>query len=214
MKSVVSEIESHTGLISESSYKQFEFSHLSIQEYLCAKYLVNLPYSNNTIKYFSEYPEPLAIATCLSGDSSLWLSNLILNRSLNVASFKGKRKEFASSMFTFLNRLSLESPNFKISEELGYTFLYIISEFSDDKNFIEIIGHWFEDGSVKKSISIALSGNKYTINHLDNKYLIQRITVMDTSSFIDVPIKYEISSHLIENLVTSNLISLENSFFL
>ena len=72
MKVVVAEIESHTGLIVESHYRHFEFSHLSIQEFLCAKHLVNLPYSQDTIKYFLEYPEPLAIAVSISGEPSLW----------------------------------------------------------------------------------------------------------------------------------------------
>jgi len=209
MKSVVLEIESHTGLISESYYKHFEFSHLSIQEYLCAIHLVQLPYSNDTIKYFFEYPEPLAIATCLSGDSGLWLSNLFLNSSLNVRNFQGKKREFASSVFTLLNRLLIEVPNFNVSEELGITFLYLISEFRTIENFSQVFSEWFENESIQQSLSLALKENNYEINSLKNIYFIRRTKPTLTNSFINIPVTYEIPKELIQKLIEMNLIKLE-----
>ena len=75
MKDVVSEIESHTGLITEAGFKSFEFSHLSLQEFLCAKHLVDLPCSQTTINYFFDYPEPISIAISISTEPSIWFSN-------------------------------------------------------------------------------------------------------------------------------------------
>lgn len=211
MKSVVSEIESHTGLISESYYKHFEFSHLSIQEYLCASHLVQLPYSNETIEYFFEYPEPLAIATCLSGDSGLWFANLILNHSLNIRNFKGRKTEFASSMFTLLNRLLLESPNFKESEELGISFLYIVSEFKAYNDFESILGDWCSNEVIQKSMCIALKEHSYEIAYNKKNYIITRKKAISTSSFINVPTMFEIPIQLMETFIKNNSINLSNS---
>jgi len=213
MKEVVLEIESHTGLISESYYKHFEFSHLSIQEFLCASHLVHLPYTNETIKYFFEYPEPLAIATCLSGDSGSWLSNLILNHSLNIRNFSGKKQEFSSSMFTLLNRLLTESPNFKTSEELGITFLYIISEFRNETEFTTILQEWFAVEQIKKSICVALVDCKFEKSHSKQIFIIQRVKPMLSNSFINIPTKYDIPFEFIEQLSTYNMLRLENSTF-
>jgi predicted NACHT family NTPase len=209
MKAVILEIESHTGLISESYYKHFEFSHLSIQEYLCASHLVQLPYSNKTIQYFFEYPEPLAIATCLSGDSGLWVTNLVLNHSLNISNFQGKKREFASSMFALLNRLLLESPNFNISEELGITFLYLMSELNADARFDEVFESWLNIEAVKESISVALKGNSFEISLLKEIYFIKRTKTTSTSSFINIPSSYEIPFKIINKLVNDNKIKLE-----
>lgn len=209
MKAVILEIESHTGLISESYYKHFEFSHLSIQEYLCASHLVQLPYSNKTIQYFFEYPEPLAIATCLSGDSGLWVTNLVLNHSLNISNFQGKKREFASSMFALLNRLLLESPNFNISEELGVTFLYLMSELNADARFDEVFESWLNIEAVKESISVALKGNSFEISLLKEIYFIKRTKTTSTSSFINIPSTYEIPFKIINKLVNDNKIKLE-----
>ena len=43
MKSVVAELESHTGLVVQTGVKIFEFSHKSLQEFLTAKYLSTTP---------------------------------------------------------------------------------------------------------------------------------------------------------------------------
>ena len=213
MKEVVLEIESHTGLISESYYKHFEFSHLSIQEFLCASHLVHLPYNSDTIKYFFEYPEPLAIATCLSGDSGSWLANLVLNHSLNIKSFSGRKKEFSASMFTLLNRLLIESPNFKASEELGVTFLYIISEFKNDVEFEIILKEWFSNEQIRKSICSALIDCKFEKSHTKQVFIIQRVKPLVSNSFINIPTKYDIPFMFLDDLLKNNMIKFEDSIF-
>lgn len=209
MKKVVSEIESHTGLITESNYKNFEFSHLSIQEYLCAKHLVNLPYSKETIDYFFEYAEPLAIAICISGDPSQWFSNLILNSSLNINNFKSNRNPYYSSIYTLLNRLLVERPSFKTSIELGFTFFYLITNLYDNKDFISLLDDWFKYENVKKSISISLKGCTYK-DTLNGTYLFARKSASATNYFISIPTQGELPKRYIENLIEVKLINLVN----
>lgn len=207
IKKVVSEIESHTGLITESNYKNFEFSHLSIQEFLCAKHLVNLPYSKETIDYFFEYPEPLAIAICISGEPSQWFSNLILNSSLNITNFKGNVSSYNSSIYTLLNRLLVERPNFRKSLELGFSFLYLITHFLRNENFKPVLEEWFYYENVAKSISLALKGCTYKDTY-NKTYLIARRNATKTNFFISIPTQSEIPEEFLENLIEQKLIEL------
>ena len=62
---VADELESHTGLIIYSGFEQYEFSHPSIQEYLCAYYLMRDPDCENMIEYLIEYLAPVAVATAM-----------------------------------------------------------------------------------------------------------------------------------------------------
>ncbi|HEU0124978.1 MAG TPA: hypothetical protein VFQ56_01610, partial [Flavobacterium sp.] len=47
---ILRDIESQNGLIIESTGENFEFSHLSLQEYLCAKYILSIPISRKHIE--------------------------------------------------------------------------------------------------------------------------------------------------------------------
>lgn len=75
---VVQEIVSHTGLIVPGRFDTYEFSHLSLQEFLCAYHLLRDPYNPNWGKYLAYYPAPLAIATAMSANPSMFLAALIL----------------------------------------------------------------------------------------------------------------------------------------
>lgn len=209
-KSVVSEIESHTGLIVESKSRNFEFSHLSMQEFLCAKHIVNLPYSKETINYFLEYPEPLAIAICISGEPSLWFANLILNSSLNITNFKTKVKVYFSSIYTLLSRLLVETPSFKESEELGLAFFYLITNLHSNSNFKLLIDEWFEYPNVKESIAMCLRTTHFSTT-ARGYYLITRKNVTQTDYFINIPNSGEIPNEFIKKMVSENLIKLKNN---
>lgn len=118
-RQVVREIESHNGIIAESFDNKFEFSHLSIQEYLTAEHIVTLPFSQETISYFQQYPEPLAVAVSISRDPTQWFSFLILNNHI-------KKIITITSLNVLITRLLIEKPSFRASEELGYTALFVI----------------------------------------------------------------------------------------
>jgi hypothetical protein len=107
---VIEEVESHSGLITESSYKSYEFAHKSIQEYLAADYIVRLPSPAQIADRALDIPNELAIATALSSKPAAYFGELIL-RVLTVA---GLEKPWVA---IYLNRLALE----KVEFLAGYT---------------------------------------------------------------------------------------------
>lgn len=116
---VAQEIESHTGVIVESGEDHFEFSHLSLQEYLCAYYLVREPFSSEVGKYLAEYPAPIAVAVSLAANPSNWFAALVLN--------KGDWFRLSSAaVSSLLSRLILERPQFSKSLYLGAALLRIL----------------------------------------------------------------------------------------
>ncbi|MDD5759090.1 MAG: NACHT domain-containing protein [Desulfobulbaceae bacterium] len=120
---VINEIETHNGIIFESGFDNYEFSHLSIQEYLCAYYLVRESVSQNVYRYLSEYPSPVAISVSISSDPSMWFGTLILNEQslINTDSHQ---------LEIFLNRLVIERPFFNPKIILGLSLLKIFFYYS------------------------------------------------------------------------------------
>lgn len=114
---VATEIESHTGLIVESGARTWEFSHLTIQEYLCAEHLVRCPFPQAAIgRLLEQYPAPLAVAAALSADPAAWLAGILLNERLFRAAAPdtvGQRLD------VFLGRLEIENPIFAHSGAVG-----------------------------------------------------------------------------------------------
>lgn len=114
---VAQELESHTGIIVEAGSKQYEFSHLTIQEYLAAEYLARSPFPQKKIAlYMRQYPAPLAIATVLSTEPAAWLAGVLLNSTL-IAEGGGE------NLLVFLDRLQRENPIFVRSDALGFCVL-------------------------------------------------------------------------------------------
>ncbi len=124
MEAVVSELESHTGIIAESGLDHFEFSHLSLQEFLCARYLVRDPDSEYLVDYMREYPSPVAVATSLASNKSNWFARLFLKdqRPLGVTE---------RSIVDFLSRLEQEKPSFPATKNLGLSLLKILLLFGE-----------------------------------------------------------------------------------
>jgi nucleoside phosphorylase len=128
---VASEIESHTGIILEVGFGSYEFSHLTIQEYLAADYLVRSPFpSRKVAAYLQQHPDPLAIATVLSSDPAQWLAGVLMNRALIV---DGK----SNLLVRFLERLQQEHPIFVGGEALGLCILGLCFRAADTTNGID-----------------------------------------------------------------------------
>lgn len=191
MYNVIREIESHNGLISEIGHNAFEFSHLSLQEYLCAESLITLPYSKNTIVYFFERPDPLAIAVCISKDSGLWLANLLLNENLSVQHYTDK-KRFEFSLTRFFSRLIDENPRFNESTELGLVVIYLMSKFHKSADIFQLILQFVEIDNVKESIILALGFFESEKNYVQNRFKIVRTKVISTEAFISIPLRESI----------------------
>lgn len=104
---VIEEIETHNGLIIKSGYDNFEFSHLTIQEYFVADYIIRAG-NINRFKYSDllKIPNELAITVALSSEPSIFLYDLLVN-----IMFK---ENIDPDFFTkFFNRIRLEKPDFE-----------------------------------------------------------------------------------------------------
>lgn len=119
---VAKEIETHSGIVVQTGEFHYEFSHLSLQEYLCANYLVKSITCDDFTQYISEYSAPLAVSVSLSSDPSNWFASLFLKES----NFKAINEK---SLISFLSRLILERPRFKDTMPLGMAILKLFSTF-------------------------------------------------------------------------------------
>ena len=136
---VVREIESHTGIIIVSGKFSFQFSHLSLQEYLCAYYIVREPRAKQIPNYIKEYPAPLAITIALSSNPSIWFADLILKY--------GEPKYFSQrAIQIFISRLLIEQPRFSTVSALGYAILHLF------KNYYEAA-----DNALKEKLDLLLN---------------------------------------------------------
>lgn len=126
--SVVAEIESHTGLILVAGHVTFEFSHLSLQEYLAAEYISRESHSVHLMDYLKEYPAPVAISVALASDPSLAFASLYLSKSF---------PEIRISR-SFLRRLCIEAPPFDVSPALGVAMLCALSPLTKDSGDVEL----------------------------------------------------------------------------
>lgn len=130
-KLVVQDIESHNGLIIETQNTYFEFSHLSLQEYLCAKYLLTVAFSTNHYELMNIYAAPFAIATVLSPRPAEWFANFFL---FNVGIITLGKQLKPDSVHEYLNRLITENVAFsKPSSDLGLAIIFLKDKFDSGK---------------------------------------------------------------------------------
>jgi NACHT domain len=121
-KLVVNELESHTGLILQSGFDQYEFVHKSLQEYLTAEHLVKLPIIPYTKDSLLTLPNELAITVTISSRPSEYITELILRRLMSA-------KPTADFLKAFLSRLILEKPDFNSSDILVFALVALHSHY-------------------------------------------------------------------------------------
>lgn len=122
---VVKEIESHNGLIVKTGYDKYEFSHLSIFEYLCADYLVKIPIDRETFMgYIFEYPAPVGLAVAMSPTPSKWLAKLLIKFSTRDITLD---LNFQKNLSIVINRAIIERANFEFSVDLAFAIFSILS---------------------------------------------------------------------------------------
>lgn len=123
-KKVAREIESHTGLIIQSNENQFEFSHRSIQEFLCAEYLMRLPEIPTDLEILKLIPNELAISIAISSNNSQYITYLVYNRFLQKHSLLPFDQKF---YFSFISRLIQEKPEFNDENDTILSILILYS---------------------------------------------------------------------------------------
>jgi Cdc6-like AAA superfamily ATPase len=120
MVDVITEIESHNGLIVESGFQKFEFAHKSIQEYLTAEYIVKLPSIPNNRKNLLKLPNEIAIAIAISSKPSNYFIEFVNERLIPL-------KLDLSFIKPFINRILLEKVDFNQDMNLLIAVLNLYS---------------------------------------------------------------------------------------
>jgi len=118
--SVVQEIESHTGIIVVAGYQTYEFSHLTLQEYLAANFIIHQPYIRNVQSLFLANPAPFAVAVALAFDPGRWFSNIVLQHLMQDPGTLATGR-----IGSFLARILTENVEFKEGELLGMALAWL-----------------------------------------------------------------------------------------
>jgi DNA polymerase III delta prime subunit len=162
---VAREIETHTGIFVESAHEIYEFSHLSIQEYLCADYLVRDGSLRLVRAALALYPAPVAVAIALSSRPADWFARLVLAgpdlRALDV------------SIESFLSRLIIERPFFEVYEPLGFAVLQLCESVSAVGDIPEALTRFMSLGGVRESIASALRWYALFDNREQNRVVLR-----------------------------------------
>jgi DNA polymerase III delta prime subunit len=150
-RQVACEIQTHTGIIVIGPHDTYEFSHLSIQEYLCANYLLRAPLPPKLTDYIQSYCAPLAVAVALSSRPGEWFANLVFSRG-NLPAFND------ACIISLISRISTEQPFFELSEQLGLAILALFDKFRDQKhiNVQRMLMQFCEVKGVLDSVRAAL----------------------------------------------------------
>ncbi|MBV9927034.1 MAG: NACHT domain-containing protein [Acidobacteria bacterium] len=187
-KQVATEIETHNGLLLQTSYTEFEFAHKSLQEYLAAEYLVRLPSIPSEPSELFKLPNELAIAVSISSKPSVYFTELVLQRLLH-------NDLNSAFLHTFLNRLISEKPDFSKSVRLGFAVLALHSAImAAGQGLRGRLGRMMERGSAAETVSDydadELFGMSYSMSSTF-KVLYQLIPLEETLETIGTCYKYD-----------------------
>ncbi len=208
-KSVIDDIEAHNGLIINSYSNTYEFSHLSLQEYLCGKYILSIPFSKENYDFLNQYPAPLAIANVLSPRPAQWFSALILNYQNQV---QVDRKIKPDKIYEFIDRLIIEQITFLYPTlELGFSLIYLLSEFRFQSQVLELINRFLLIKYVTDSLATALV--KYCIvdKDLSNNSIRLELNKTATSDLeILIPVNVTLSLRFFLDLIKKYSITIHS----
>jgi hypothetical protein len=144
---VIKEIETHTGIIIAGPDDSYEFSHLSLQEYLSASYLSRAPMLLDVSYLIGLYPAPLAVSVVLSSTPGLYFAQLMLNPR-NIKAFTPR------NLVIFLSRLLVEKPFFELSESLAFALFHLYNV-SQDAEVISKLDEMLKINNVLESMATA-----------------------------------------------------------
>jgi hypothetical protein len=192
---VAEEIASHTGIIVPTG-AGFEFSHLSLQEYLAASYIVRHPAPYHLERYLAEGPAPLAVAVAISLEPAEWLGVLIL-RGTNYHAFSREAR------VSFFARLRVERPIFTESTAFGMTLLKLHHAGLSDMDLATEVAWLFEESAAPPSIALAL--RFYTVQPQesnDNVVVLRAFGKLPSKYGVETPPKVTAPLSLIAALVS------------
>lgn len=193
-REVVAEIETHTGIVVQSG-SGFEFSHLSLQEYLAADYLARLPGKGAGSALVQVIPAVVAVAVSISADPSAFFAETVLNSEDGTAAefyslapgyhrIGGDKEERYShrqtlqqSFVSFLTRTLDENPIFRESEAVGFAVLRLLKLLPDEA---ELVLRLLNNHAVRSSTKTAIQ-RYYDWNETRNGTLAQVVRRYDCS---------------------------------
>jgi hypothetical protein len=149
-RKVAREIQTHNGIIAEGPGGTFEFSHLTLQEFLCAEHMVRLPGPPTIPAAHATYPAPLAVSVALSAAPGLAFARIFLGR-------KNLEQLGVEGTASFLRRLQQESPEFERSAALGAAMLklFMMTNSSDWRHITEPLNKIIQFDRVLEGIADA-----------------------------------------------------------
>jgi len=142
---VAAELETHTGLVVAAGHNRYEFSHLSLQEYLAAQHLVREPAGSQLARYLAEYPAPVAVGVALSSSPSIWFATIMLRRS-SYRAFDEK------TLVSFLARIETERPAFEVAAPMGIALGKLFQEFVGHPSVKSYLRQLLRSGAVLGSV--------------------------------------------------------------
>lgn len=159
--SILQELEAHTGLIVESGFENYEFCHLTVQEFLAGYHLVSLPNVEVAKDLLAVSPSAVAIAVSLSANSTEYFSEVIIKYIELCTRNHGSMKNL-DSLRPFVARLKLENPAMLPSGNLGdavisiaYGYIFLItSRITGEDGFrrMQDLDYLFELEAVRESL--------------------------------------------------------------
>jgi hypothetical protein len=191
---VAQEIVSHTGVIVQAGFDRYEFSHLSLQEYLCAHHLLRDPLKSMLHRYLATYPAPLAIAATMSSNPSAFMALLILS--------DRREEEGGAAWEVFLRRLAYERPKLSAGTELGMSALKLISDRPDLEDLVfDAVKVNNNESLLIKSLASALSAYEAGELSTDSAIRLSRVADLRLTDPLKQPAMLELPYSLVVRLV-------------
>lgn len=147
-RQVIREVESHTGLVISTTFDRYEFSHLSLQEFLAAEYISRNVGAVSPARYISVAPEASALAVTLVSDPTNFLISL----------FGGDSDHPIGRVSSFIHRLLLERATFDSSPALGIVIIKMFARYETYAGGTQLksILRLFQIGAASDSVNLAL----------------------------------------------------------
>jgi hypothetical protein len=145
---VAREIESHTGLIVQVG-PEYEFAHLSLQEYLAASALVRMPIEGRIVKLLSTRPSVIAVAVALSPEPSEWLASCFADCEDDPA--------WHFMVGVLSSALGKEHPFYGVSANLGAAILLLLHKSSALGYSCPFAAGFMDEAAIRQSVLVALA---------------------------------------------------------
>jgi hypothetical protein len=188
-RQVIRELETHTGIFVEAGWGEWEFSHLSLQEFLAAHYLVRDQITRESSEYMLTNPAPVAVSVAIAASPSRRLAGIILSGWDGISFAK-------YNVPSFFSRLLQERPAFKVDPLLGFAALALIFTGRDDSEYVQ---QFLKGDAVRMSMASALRA--YAVKRGASRYTLRLREAAQSASDLVPPIRVVVGSTKLDQLL-------------